>query len=222
MAWPPDPDEVARHDEEAYRSRGGASVQHAAAEYARPVGLPVRDVAGGGAGVVGGASGLRPAGGVCAEGGVAGVGAGGAGPGGVEVGAAVMAGALPHRHARSALGELVDDVRHWLLTVLPEQPDPTADVTLVVPKVLRRREWHAVACAFGDLVEDIAALFAIAVVFVLLVGAAAVVGFWAPWWVSAGLLLSVVAVFVVWRLRRAGRVLVEVVGELDAELDGDQ
>lgn len=96
------------------------------------------------------------------------------------------------QHSRHGMPALSEDLRRWLLWLLPDSDVPS------------RSDWHAVSCAFGDLLEVLAGWFAIG----LVAASAAIAGFlvvwFAPWWLSAGLAAAGLFAVALWRLDRRG------------------
>jgi hypothetical protein len=125
------------------------------------------------------------------------------------------------KHSRSVLGTVVDEVRRSLLLVLPEQPPLPESVTRVSPKVVRRLEWHAVATALGDLLEDVVAFLAVAFTVAIGVLTVAILLWFAPSWFRAVFVVVLIgAVVAVWWLRVASDRLDDIASEIKSYEDG--
>lgn len=130
-------------------------------------------------------------------------------------------------HSRRGPNATVDTVRHALLRITVGRLDPDHDDELgpvergMTQRQVRRREWHAIGCAVGDLAENLVHLITVALVGLGVVVAAAVVAVYAPLWVSIPA-LGAVMVGCAWWLRatspRVGHGLTDVLGSLDCDV----
>lgn len=127
-------------------------------------------------------------------------------------------------HSRRGPNALADAIRHALLLIVVGRMDPDdqlgpwkAGLTI---REIHHREWHAVATAIGDWVDQAARVAAVVVVAGLALGAVALVVLFAPWWFTVGVFGSGLVVLVVWRIAVAGRRLRWVVEDLENEERG--
>lgn len=117
------------------------------------------------------------------------------------------------RHTRHGMAAVGADVRRFLLWLLPtpgEEWPPEAPTAWGEPSPARN-DWHAVACAAGDLLEDVVAVVAILVAAVFALATLTVVALLVGWLLTMTVLAAGGAsVLVAWRLRVASRSLAEI------------